>query len=651
MSTAMTPAEHSRLRHALRTPLNHILGYTEMVMEEAEHRGAGGQAPLLDQVRVAAKRIVEAVQNSLPPDAKFGGQALADLRAGMRPMLEQILAAIESFDRNTGNEFEGEIEKIRIAARDLLAFAQGAAVPEQPLSPLPWPGNAATPARSAPRILVVDDDEANRDLLMRRLEREGFSAAAEAGGAAALEHLKREKFDLVLLDLFMPDMDGVATLTALKAAPETRDIPVVMLSAADDVDNVVRSIEMGAADFLTKPFDPILLRVRLGAILGRKRTEENLLQSAKLESIGVLAGGIAHDFNNILTGILGNTSLVLESLSPSDPHRELLKSVLAASERAADLTRQMLAFAGKGQFVLEPVDVSRVIQEIAELLQASLPKPVRLSLQLRHDLPEVEADRRQIQQLVFNLVMNAGEAIGDNPGLVSVETGAHDIRQETPPEPPFGSLMPGRYVYAAVADTGTGMDDATRTRIFEPFFTTKFTGRGLGLPAAMGIARSHRGAIHVRSEPGRGSRFEVLLPAKVVNVRRDEGGVPVARTGRTVLVVDDEEIVRQTTRAVLEHKGLHVLLAENGQQGVELFREQAHTISLILLDLTMPVMGGEEAARYLHAIRPDVPILVASGYNETEVARRFAGRRIAGFVRKPFTSNALLEKINSVLVG
>ena len=275
----------------------------------------------------------------------------------------------------------------------------------------------------------MDDDAENRDILRRRLEREGFYAADEGSGAAAIARARREKFDLVLLDLFMPVMDGFEVLAAMKADAELRTLPVVVLSALDDQETAVRSIEAGAEDFLSKPADPVILRARLGAILRRTRAEaeraeleEQLMQGAKLESLGVLAGGLAHDFNNILTGIMGNASLVMELFPPGDPNRALLDEVVNASERAADLTRQMLAFAGKGQFVIEPVDLSKTVEGIEDLIQSSLPKQATLSMQLARDLPPVDADPGQIQQLLLNLVINAGEAIGEESGMVIVET-------------------------------------------------------------------------------------------------------------------------------------------------------------------------------------------------------------------------------------
>jgi len=774
----MNPEAIARLRHALRTPLNHLIGYAEMVRDEAKDQGARAEMALMDQALSIARQIVDRVQQALPAKAHISDDALPELRTVMKPALERIGRILNDFNELTAGACDKEIRKMRAATRELLEFARSGG---------PAPTTEAPPAPEQPkhrqgpggRILVVDDDADNREILARRLEREGFTAVTEASGASALERMSREAFDLVLLDIFMPEMDGFQVLERMKRQVELAEIPVIVLSALDDQANAVRSIEMGAEDFVAKPFDPVVLRARIGAILRRRtaeaeraemaeslhlllestgegvfgqdrngrcafvnraaaemlgyasdallgrnlhstvhhsrpdgspyppdacpmqsvlrtgeprrgrdevlfradgtsfpiefsanpirregrteglvvtftditerrRSEELLLQSAKLESVGVLAGGIAHDFNNILTGILGNASLVIDAMPASDPNRSLLNEVVTAGERAADLTRQMLAFAGKGQFVLEPVDLSRVIQDISELLAATLPKPARLKLELADRLPPIEADLRQVQQLIFNLVINAGEAIGDRPGTVTIETGVRDLPQGAPGEAPFGRLAPGRYAYAAVQDTGSGMTAETRARIFDPFFSTKFTGRGLGLAAALGIARSHHGVIQVLSEPGSGSRFEFVVPARLTQA------IPMPGTAtdvmvRTILVVDDEDIVRRTTQSVLERRGYRVLLAENGREAVEMFRNLADEISLVLLDLTMPVMSGEEAARYLHAIRHDIPILVSSGYNETDVARRFAGSRVAGYVRKPYTATVLLDRIRAIV--
>jgi PAS domain S-box-containing protein len=356
----------------------------------------------------------------------------------------------------------------------------------------------------------------------------------------------------------------------------------------------------------------------------RKRTEQDLLESARLECLGVLAGSIARDCNNHLTGILGKTELVLESLAAGDPNRSRLGEVMAAGERAAELTRQMLDLAGKGKSAIEPMDLSKAIEDVAELLGATLPQPARLKLALSRQLAPIEGDRRQIQQMILNLAIDASQAMGERDGMVTIETGMRDL----PAEGAAGAS--GRCVYACIHGAGMGGQTA-----------------GPGLAAAREIARAHRGAIRVQNESGKGSRVEVLLPAttRVFHMPAAQIG---SRTGQTVLVVDDEEVVRQTAGAVLEKRGYRVLLAENGRQAVDIFREHAPQIAAVLLDLTMPVMGGEEAVRQMQAIRRDIPILLSSGHDEEAAARRFSRSRVAGYLRKPYTAKTLLERIRSL---
>jgi two-component system, cell cycle sensor histidine kinase and response regulator CckA len=369
-----------------------------------------------------------------------------------------------------------------------------------------------------------------------------------------------------------------------------------------------------------------------------------------MQAVGELAGGVAHDFNNLLTGILGNASLALDVLNPPEPARSMLESVIQASERAADLTRQLLAYAGKGRFVVRPVDISTLVIEIGELMRTSIPKKMRFFLDLADDLPPIEADATQIQQLVMNLVLNAGEAIGDCAGTVHVIT-----RMETRSLDGAANAASGRHVCIEVRDTGCGMDEATRAQIFDPFFSTKFTGRGLGLAAALGIARSHQGQIDVESSPGAGSTFRVWLPAaeKAITEERMPAGLQrmQANLGGSggILVIDDEPLVRSIAKSTLEHFGYSVFEAEDGARGVELFRQLQDDIALVLLDLTMPEMSGEEAFALLRQAQPDLPVILSSGYNESEATRRFAGKGVNGFLKKPYTAETLAERVKSVL--
>ncbi|HEY6000342.1 MAG TPA: response regulator [bacterium] len=390
----------------------------------------------------------------------------------------------------------------------------------------------------------------------------------------------------------------------------------------------------------------------------RRRLEERIQQTQKMESLGILAGGIAHDFNNLLMGILGNTDLALAKTAPESPARPFLKSVDRAAQRAADLTNQMLAYSGKGRFVVEPINLSRVVEEIGHLLATVVSKRATVRYHLAADLPPVEADATQIRQVVMNLITNASDALGEAEGTITVATGVIDV------DPAYlGSLVlsdrlePGPHVFVEVSDNGAGMDEATRARIFDPFFTTKHTGRGLGLAAVLGIVRGHHGAIKVYSEPGRGSTFKVLLPA-LLGAREPAAGHPEAATAAapgqagargTVLVVDDEPMVRETTRSMLEEAGYSVLTACDGAEGVEVFRANAGRLAAVILDMTMPRMGGEEAFREMRRIDETVPVILSSGFNEQDAVNRFIGKGLAGFIQKPYRLQALLERLETAL--
>ena len=388
-----------------------------------------------------------------------------------------------------------------------------------------------------------------------------------------------------------------------------------------------------------------------------RENEEALQQAQKLESIGVLAGGIAHDFNNLLTGIMGNAGLARRAITAGRAEQAagLLRDVLAASERAADLTRQLLAYAGKGRFVIMPVDLCKLVSEVSTLIRASISKKITLVIDVPEDCPLIEADRAQLQQLVMNLVINGGEAIGEAPGTLTVRVRTEHFteRRERPRAEGF-PITTGEYVRIDVTDTGEGMDAETRSRIFEPFFTTKFLGRGLGLSAALGIVRGHRGSISVRSEPGRGTTFTVLLPAQreVHRPERISGHIIAERDlpgVGTILVADDEEGIRSLVESVLQEAGYTVELVEDGAGAVERLRALGDQVRLILLDLTMPILGGAEAATELRQIQPDVPIVAMSGYGDIEVMQRFSEVGVNDFLPKPFTPDQLTAKIRDIL--
>jgi PAS domain S-box-containing protein len=379
--------------------------------------------------------------------------------------------------------------------------------------------------------------------------------------------------------------------------------------------------------------------------------EERLRQAQKMESIGLLAGGVAHDFNNLLTSIMGNASLLQEEVL--EESREKLSALLLATDKAADLTRQLLAYAGKGRFVVETLNLSRIVREMTDLLRASIPRKVAIKLALKPDLPGILADRGQMQQIVMNLVINAAEAIGaDQSGTVSVATRAREVSETDRilDEATAHPLAPGSYVCFEVADTGCGMDSQTRKKIFDPFFTTKFIGRGLGLAALAGIVQQHSGAIELETSPGRGATFRIFLPAVAADgAPRPDAPQPELRGQGTILVVDDEASVREVVLGTLQRYGYRVLEASDGSEAVRVFEEHAGEIGLVLLDLTMPVVGGDEVIGALKARRADVSVIVMSGYGESEVAEKFAGQDVSGFLQKPFTAARLAEVVKKAL--
>jgi signal transduction histidine kinase/CheY-like chemotaxis protein len=388
-------------------------------------------------------------------------------------------------------------------------------------------------------------------------------------------------------------------------------------------------------------------------ITDQRTLEQQVLHSQKLESLGVLAGGIAHDFNNLLTGILGNADLALAELSPVAPARESLEAIETGARRAAELCRQLLAYSGKGRFLVQPLDVMELVQEMGHLLSVSISKKVVLKYHFTNNLPAVEADATQMRQTIMNLILNASEAIGDRSGVISVTTGlAHCDPEYLKTCFVADGIQPGDFVYVEVADTGHGMDKATQDRIFDPFFTTKFTGRGLGLAAVLGIVRGHKGAIRVHSEVGRGTTFKLLFPAAQTPAREITSGTPGARSWKShghVLVVDDEETVRTLTRRMLERVGFTVLTAEDGRQAVEIFQRVGAEVDLVILDLTMPHLDGEACFRELRLLKPAVKVILSSGYNEQDVVSLFAGKGLAGFIQKPYTNEELIAKVRDVL--
>ncbi|HTY38087.1 MAG TPA: PAS domain S-box protein, partial [Bacteroidota bacterium] len=389
-------------------------------------------------------------------------------------------------------------------------------------------------------------------------------------------------------------------------------------------------------------------------ITDQKRAEETTRHQQKTESLGILAGGIAHDFNNLLQSILGQTSLALSRLPKDTPAFSNVSKAEQTAKRAAELTRQLLAYSGKGKFNVRPLDLNALIRENLHFLELAIPKGVTLEENLEPSLPYIEADAGQIQQVVMNLIINASEAVGERTGRILLATSVETI--------PFdavdnwtratGTLTPGEFVKLEVVDNGVGMAADTLRKIFDPFFTTKVTGRGLGLSAVIGIVKGHHGGLRVESEAGRGTSFKLVFP---VSASRPEAvATAEKKTGSRrykgcVLVIDDEEQVREVVSDMLEDAGIETLVAPSGEEGIRTYKLHNDVIGLVLLDLSMPGLGGKETFRLLKQFDPQVKVVLSSGYSETEVTDDLRDLGLAGFIQKPFRYENLKELLSGFL--
>ncbi|HKO93528.1 MAG TPA: response regulator [Polyangiaceae bacterium] len=394
-------------------------------------------------------------------------------------------------------------------------------------------------------------------------------------------------------------------------------------------------------------------------LLVEQRTREleaahlQLMHAQKLESLGVLAGGIAHDFNNLLAVVLARSELCLRQVGSTSQEGEHLSIIRDTVLEARMLTRQLLSYAGKGQFLLETLNLNDIAASISQLLRASISKGIRLQLELAEDAVPVLGDRTQIRQVVLNLVTNAAEAIGQRSGTVIVRTGIAVVTDRTLREACLATeLSAGSYAHLDVEDDGSGITDEVRARLFDPFFTTKFSGRGLGLAAVLGIVKSHHGTIVLHSRPAHGSVFRVLLPLAELGQMRSAtpaaGVVEGFRAAGCALVVDDEDAVRVVTGELLRSLGYRVLEAEGGVAACRLMRAHAAEVSVVLLDLAMPDMNGEETLRELKKVRPLVPVILLTAYAQDEVRSRFLPGDLAGFVSKPFAREELIEALTKI---
>jgi PAS domain S-box-containing protein len=388
-------------------------------------------------------------------------------------------------------------------------------------------------------------------------------------------------------------------------------------------------------------------------ITERLHTEASVRERQKLESLGVLAGGIAHEFNNLLTGILGNANLGTLALPSKSPALPFFEKIEVSVLRAADLTSQMLAYAGRGQFDVGELDLNILVRETAQLISASISKKATLHFNLAKRLPFTRGDATQVQQMLMNLVMNASEALAaDSIGLITLRTRIEELgKAECRDLHPALPISTGSYVVLEVSDTGKGMSEELQSRVLDPFYTTKAMGRGLGLPASIGILRTLQGGFRIHSEVGRGSTITLYLPAlaQVNGVPRPAEQSSEWQGEGTLLLVDDEATLRDVVGRMARDLGFTVIEAQDGLQALELFQANHPRLTLVFMDLSMPRLGGREAFLEMRRLDPSIPVILSSGFSEEEVTDLFADHGLEGFLRKPYRIAEFKHKVRGVL--
>ncbi len=434
---------------------------------------------------------------------------------------------------------------------------------------------------------------------------------------------------------------------------------IVILSEADDT-IFTDYLQNGASNcFLLKEITAKRFIKSVHSCIERKKYElmklhslENLLQSQKRESLQNLASGVAHDFNNLLTAILGHIELIKVFVDSSHPAFHYLDSLEIAAQKGTDLSEKMLAFSGYGRYLMKGVNVEECVQEIAGDLETYTTKSIKLIFRHSGNLPKIEADYTQVQQVVINLVKNSAESIGDTSGTILVTTSFRQVeRSEMENWIHDESVTEGSFICIEVSDSGQGMEASTIERMFDPFFTTKFVGRGLGLSAVLGIMQGHHGAVEVKSELGLGTVIRVYFPVTEMTETEKESlrAKKKSTNKECILIIDDEENIRNSLRTVLTNHGYKVLEAADGFQGMRLVKRYQDEIDIVLIDLTMPEISGIETLRRIRETKPDIKAVLGSGFNKEQAATQFWDLGFTGFTKKPYHPTDLLKELEFVL--
>lgn len=522
-------------------------------------------------------------------------------------------------------------------------------------------------------ILIVNDVPEQLHLMRLIMQQAGYSTCEATDGVEAFDLARQRKPIMIVSDVCLPRASGIELTRRIRASEDLSDIPILLVSAIRREDkDAIEGLLAGADDYVEVPCDPIRLVAKVGRLVERGRTdaalksseqekamalnalrqsEEQLLQSQRLEAVGQLAGGIAHDFNNLLTVITGYSDLELGTMSEDDARRPRIQEISKAAERAASLTRQLLAFSRKQVLQPKVFDLNSIVAEMEKMLRRMIGEDIKVRTVLDPALGNVKADPGQMEQVIVNLVVNSRDAMPSG-GQLTIETA--NVQLDEAFARNHVSVAPGNYVLLAVTDTGTGMDEETQRRVFEPFFTTKALdkGTGLGLSTVYGIVKQSGGSIWVYSEPGKGTSVKVYLPRVTERAEGLKPALPTenpARGSETILLVEDAKMVRDLAIDILESSGYKVLEAANGRDALKVSGESNGPIHFLLTDVVMPGMSGRELANRLVALHPEMRVLYMSGYTEDTIVHHGVLEEGINFIEKPFTPEGLAHKVREVL--
>ena len=507
---------------------------------------------------------------------------------------------------------------------------------------------------TAPNILIVDDEPRMRDSLSIILRSEGYETRLSSNGEDAIGCLSEQEYDLVLLDVIMPGMDGYEVLEHLKR--KYPDTLVLMMTGRASAQSAVEAIKKGAYDYLSKPIEHEELLRRIGNAIAQKRLrtknaklEIQLNEAQKLELMSVLAGGLAHDFNNILTVIQGNVSLMLMEIDPSHPQHQKLRNIEKQVESGSQITKKLLGYIQREQSHAELVDINEQIAETVDVF-CRIKKELYIGKDLQQNLPAVKIVKGQLEQILLNLLINAADAMpkGGNIILSTSRLNRKVIKSG------LSKQDPQDYVLITISDTGEGMDEEIMKRIFDPFFTTKPPGKGtgLGLTSVYSLVTGIGGYIDVASVKGRGTTFNIYLPAiegYVLPIDDRREVFDLGRKETSILLVDDEELIIEIGREFLNSLGYKVLEARNGETALQIYSKYANEIGIVLLDMMMPGMKGNEVFRELMKMNPNVKVVIISGFADKETVEDMLRKGCCGYIRKPFMLDELSRVLNETL--